>query len=497
MIKDTQVKGLLKLMSSGTPLSTAAMKCGMSENTARKYRQNGRTPSENRPEHTWRTRIDPFEKIWESEIKPLLETNSGLEAKTVFELIQEKYPEQFSAGQLRTLQRRFRNWKALSGEPLEVFFPQTHSPGVLGASDFTELKSLGITIGGQPFDHLLYHFVLTYSNWEDGTVCFSECYESLADGLQNALWKLGGAPVRHRTDCLSAALNNLTIKREFTKRYAALMQHYRIESQHTNPGSGNENGDVEQRHHRFKRALEQALLLRSSRDFDSRKDYECFLSELFCKLNKGRWLRQQQEQALLQALPESRLPVYTEYKDVYVSGASTIRVRSNIYSIGSRLIGHYVDIRLYSDRLDIYFGRTFVEQIPRLQGKGGHRINYRHVIDWFIRKPGAFAEYQYQADMFPGSNFRIAYDMLRDENPRFADKEYLKILYLAATESEELTAKALALLISKGHINNHTEVAQLILWFQQQLSTPAPQGAVDEVVLGEYDKLLNLEEVSL
>lgn len=497
MVNDAQVKGLLRLMSSGTPLVTSAIKSGMCENTARKYSRSGQMPSENRPEHTWRTRIDPFEEIWNTEIKPLLELNNGLEAKAVFQEIQEKYPEKFNPGQLRTLQRRFRKWNALHGKPKEVFFPQNHHPGKLGASDYTEMSSLGITIGSQPFDHLLYHFVLTYSNWEDGTICFSECFESLAEGLQNALWKLGGVPSQHRTDCLSAALNNLSNKREFTRRYTALTQHYHIESQHTNPNSGNENGDIEQRHYRFKCAAEQALLLRGSRDFENRHEYERFLFDLFCKLNKSRLQQLDQEKRHLQPLPENRLPVYTEYKDIYVSNASTIRVRSNIYSVHSRMIGLHVDVRVYADHLDTYFNKTFVEQIPRLLGKGGQRINYRHVIDWFIRKPGAFAEYRYQAEMFPSSNFRIAYDMLREENLRFADKEYLNILYLAATKSEDLTIKALVLLIAKGCIGNHNEVAQLVEWLQQQQSIPPASGSVQDVVLSDYDQLLTLTEVPL
>lgn len=176
MVKDAQVKGLMRLMSTGTPLSTAAMKSGMSEPTARKYNKVGRLPSQIRAPHEWRTRPDPFIEVWAAEIEPILKDNPGLEAKTIFTALQEKLPGQFNDGQLRTLQRRFRHWRALYGQSQEVFFPQVHHPGELGSSDFTEMNSLKITIQSELFNHLLYHFVLTYSNWEAGTVCFTESF---------------------------------------------------------------------------------------------------------------------------------------------------------------------------------------------------------------------------------------------------------------------------------------------------------------------------------
>ncbi|MGB6065309.1 MAG: IS21 family transposase [Desulfomonilaceae bacterium] len=483
-------------MSSGTPLSTAAMKSGMSEPTARKYREVGRLPSQIRSAHEWRTRLDPFADLWDGEIEPILRDNPGLEAKALFESFQEKYPSRFSDGQLRTMQRRFREWRALHGEAQEVFFPQRHRPGELGSSDFTEMNSLGVTIQGKPFRHLLYHFVLTYSNWESGSVCFAESFESLAEGLQNALWKLGGVPARHRTDCLTAAVNNLKDIREFTARYRGLLSHYEMEGQHTNPASGNENGDVEQRNYRFKRATEQALLLRGSRDFESRVEYERFISALFDKVNRGRRQRLLEETPLLRVLPSMRLPVYVELRGIPVSGASTIRIRLNVYSVHSRLIGEHVDAHLHADYIDIYYKRTFVDRLPRLSGRGGHRINYRHIIDWLVRKPGAFAEYRYQADLFPTSNFRIAYDILREHNPLNAKREYVKILYCAARHSEDLTGKALEQLIAKNGLCSHIEVEQLVQWLLRQQTLPPSLGSVETIELKEYDRLLTSEEAT-
>ena len=126
------------------------------------------------------------------------------------------------------------------------------------------MNDLGVTIQKLPFEHLLYHFVLTYSNWQWATICFSESFESLSEGLQEALWQLGGVPERHRSDRLSAAVNNLSDRREFTGRYRGLMDHYGLTAEKTNPDSGHENGDVESAHRHFKDAVDQALMLRGS-----------------------------------------------------------------------------------------------------------------------------------------------------------------------------------------------------------------------------------------
>ena len=265
----------------------AAAKAGMDVKTARKYEAEGRLPSEGKPNRDWRTRIDPFERVKEGVLKQL-DANPGLEAKTLFEELQRSNPGEFGDGQLRTLQRHIKRWRATEGSGREVFFAQIHVPGRLGASDFTHMNKLNITIGGQSFGHMLYHFVLTYSNWEDATICYSESFESLSEGMQNALWELGGSPADHRTDRLSTAVNNMSNEKEFTSRYQALLRHYRMEGQKIQAGKGNENGDIEQRHHRLKRAIDQALMLRGSRDFTSVADYKQFLRLLLAQLNAGR-----------------------------------------------------------------------------------------------------------------------------------------------------------------------------------------------------------------
>ena len=199
MVTDRQFRRLRKLLQTESTLTNAADRAEVDEKTARKYRDSDLLPSQRRVPHTWRTRQDPFQDVW-PDLLELLRLNPGLQAKTLFLDLQRRYPGRFPDVQLRCLQRRIKQWRALEGPPKEVFFAQVHEPGRLAESDFTCMAKLGVTILGQPFDHMVYHFVLTYSNWEAGTVCFSESFESLSEGLQNALWELGGVPRRHRTD---------------------------------------------------------------------------------------------------------------------------------------------------------------------------------------------------------------------------------------------------------------------------------------------------------
>jgi hypothetical protein len=262
---------------------------------------------------------------------------------------------------------------------------QEHRPGELCQSDFTHCRELDVTINRQAFPHLIYHFVLTYSNWETGTICYSETFESLSEGLQNALWELGGVPIEHRTDRLSAAVNNLVDTREFTRAYEGLLRHYRINGQKTQPGHANENGDVEQRHYRFKNALDQALMLRGSRDFGSVAAYQVFLQKLFEHLNAGRHDRFLEEVSRLQPLPEHRLDTVRRER-VRVSPGSLVTVHRNTYSVHSRLIGEMVEARVLPDTVEVWYGDRKVEELPRLRGRSKHRIDYRHIIDWLVRK---------------------------------------------------------------------------------------------------------------
>lgn len=479
----------MKDITSGTPLETAALKAGMSPNTARKYRAAGQLPSEIRnaqPPRPWRTREDPFTAVWE-EVQSLLEVNPGLQALTLFQELQRRYPGRFEDGQLRTLQRKVKAWRAVAGPPKEVFFPQRHTPGALAASDFCHLTPLGVTLQGQPLPHLLYHFVLVYSNWETGLVCPSESFESVAAGLQAALFELGGVPRRHRTDSLSAAVHSLDREQTFTDRYRALLAHYGLEGERIQPGKAHENGDVEQRHHRFKVALEQALLLRGSRDFDSRAEYDRFLRQLFDQLNAGRRTRLREELEVLQALPAAKLETARRLA-VKVGPSSTIRVLSNTYSVPSRLIGETVEVRVEWEHLEVWYGQRRVESLPRLRGQDQFRIHYRHVIDWLVRKPGAFPGYRYREDLFPTSRFRMAYDLLRQRRPLQADQEYLGLLHLAARESEQGVDDVLRHWLGTEQPLSAAAVAARL---RSKRAVPPPtEIAVAPVDLRAYDTLL-------
>ena len=444
-------------------------------------------------EHNWRNRKDPFENDWDH-VRQMLELNPGLEAKTIFEYLQRTHPGRYQDGQLRTLQRRIKIWRALEGPQKEVFFPQVHHPGELSESDFTCMNILCVTIAGQRFDHLIYHYVLTYSNWETGTICFSESFESLSQGLQNALWKLGGVPRRHQTDRLSTAVNNMANPAEFTERYNALMRHYRLQPHKINTGRANENGDVEQRHNRFKRALDQALMLRGSRDFADRREYSYFLKKLFDQLNKGRSSRFEEERKLLRALPSSRLESAKKIK-ARVRKSSTITVAGNVYSVNSRLRDEHVQVRLFAEHLEVWYAQRLIERIPRLYGKKKHHIQYRHIIDWLVRKPGAFANYRYRADLFPMFNFRMAYDLLKASVPAKSDLEYLKILDLAAKESETLVDQILEEMIEKQMPINSLAVKTLLSEKQDALSYTPRDVTIDDVDIGIYDTLF--EQVSV
>jgi hypothetical protein len=438
----------------------AAMKVGMCENTARKYLRINRLPSEIKVPHTWRTREDPFADDW-NEVRSFLKTIPGLEVKTIFDYMQRKSHGKYQEGQLRTLQRRAKQWRALEGSGQEVFFDQIHEPGKLCQSDFTSMNDLEITIKGELFRHMVYHFALTYSNWETGTICFSESFESLSEGLQNALWELGGVPSKHQTDRLTAAVQNIPKPETLTRDYEALLTFYRMDVRYSQGASPHENGDVEQRHHRFKNAVNQMLLLRGSRDFESREDYAEFLRKLFSDLNAGRRIRFQEELKTLRALPVRRLDSYKNL-EASVRRGSTINVQNNVYSVHSRLIGEKVRIRLYAEYLEVWYAQRKIEEIPRLHGRGKHYINYRHIIDWLVRKPGAFENYRYRKDLYPSTRFRMAYDWLQANRPAQAVKEYLKILKLAAHETESGVDAVLQEIIDVGGEFDAEEIEKIV-----------------------------------
>ncbi len=349
-----------------------------------------------------------------------------------------------------------------------------------------------MTISGSPFVHMLYHFVLTYSNWETVTLCFSESLESLSDGLQNALWELGCVPQLHRTDRLTAAVQpGVEGPESFKQRYQALLGHYGLQGQAIQAGKGNENGDAEQSHNQFKQALDQALMMRGSRDFSSRDRYGVFLRQLLGQENAGRAAKLAEERALLRPLPSHRLEACKRLR-VRVETGSIIKVQSNVYSVASRLIGEWVEARLYAEHVEVWYAQKMQERLPRLRGRGKHDVQYRHVIDWLVRKPGAFADYRYREDLFPSSHFRMAYDVLRQQQPARSAKEYLRILHLAARESESGVTAVLVELLAAGGRVDAAAVAEKLR--QHSQARPATEVTVAAVDLSLYDALLDGKE---
>ena len=491
MTQDAQVRKLFCLLSKGDSLRLASLKTGMDEKTARKYRKVGRMPSELSARHNWRTRTDPFSTVWEL-VEKQLQEHPGLQAKALFAWLQGEYPGQFQNGQLRTFQRGVHRWRATQGPEKEVFFSQVHEPGRLCASDFTHMTSLEVTVMGQRFDHMAFHFVLTYSNWEWANVCFSESFESLSEGLQGAVWALGGVPERHRTDRLSAAVNNLSETKEFTSRYQGLMDHYGLEKERIQARQAHENGDVESSHRHFKEAVNQALMLRGSRNFESREEYTKFLTDLLRQRNLGRETRLQSERVKLRPLPVRRYESWRRVR-VRVGVGSTLQVDRNTYSVPSRLIGEFVDVRLCVEDLEVWYGGTLMERLPRLRGRGQERINYRHVIGWLVRKPGAFERYRHREDLFPTSRFRMAYDELQEHRPTRAVREYLAIVELAALEGEALVDDALRILLD-GEAELTAQAVQRFVW-SASVVPEVTAVQVADVDLSCFDQLLEDREV--
>jgi len=445
----------MKELKEGQTLERAAMRSAMSETTARRYRKGAPAKGE-RARRRYRTRRDPFEAVW-PEVEKMLEAAPGLEAKTIFERLQERPEASFTEGQLRTLQRKIRRWRAQHGPHKEVMFPQEPRPGEYGQSDFTSMNELGITIGGERFDHLLYHFVLPYSRWEIGMVCFSESYESLMAGFQRAVSELGRVPRKHRTDNLSAATHDLKDgRRAFNERYLGAMAHYGVEADRNTPGRAHENGSVEQAHHRFKRAVEQALLLRGTREFVDRASYEVFLGEIFAGRNKRRTSLGDDLRGMGE-LPPMRIEDFRRER-VRVSRFSTIRAAENTYSVSSRLIGEEVELRLHAESIEIWHGEEKLAIIERQRGRGNVVIDYRHVIWSLVRKPGAFARYKYREALFPNLTFRRAYDALVERLGSAADVEYVRILHLAASTSEAAVEAALDALLEREQLRDYAQV---------------------------------------
>jgi transposase len=438
MITKQQYRKLMSMYQETGNVTISAMKAGMSQPTARKYLEAGQPPCELQARHIWRTREDPLEEIW-PQARAMLEEAPDLEAKALFEYLWERSPWAVQEKHLRTFQRRVKLWRLQYGPDKEVFFPQDWEAGRAMQLDWTHAEELAVTIAGQPYEHLLCHCVLPHSNWEWASRCLSESLLSCRQGLQAALHRLGKVPAELRVDHSSAATHRVGgggTGREFNEQFVSLCEHYGLAPRTIGIERPNENGDVESANGHLKRRLRQHLLLRGSRDFESEAAYERFLEQVLERGNQGRREQLAAELALMKPLPPTRLSEYDELTCT-VGSASTIRVKKVGYSVPARLIGQQLKVEVYERELRLYSGRERLLVLPRHCGDRGVVLDYRHVIDHLLRKPGAFERYRYREQLFPSRSFREAYDhLVARQGQRGGAVEYLRLLKLASEVGE-------------------------------------------------------------
>ena len=480
----------MKLRQTHTP-AIAGAKAGFSTATAYGLEKTLHLRPTDKPPRG-RRRPDPLVDIWDEEIVPLLKAAPSLRAVSIFEEMLRRHPL-LGAGVRRTMERRIRDWRALHGPDQDVIFRQTHGPGAMALSDFTDMADLAVTVAGRPLHHLVYHFRLVYSGFEHSHVILGgESYVALAEGLQNALWALGGAPAQHRSDSLSAAFRNLNVdaRADLTLRYDALCAHYGMRPTRNTKGVAHENGSIESSHGHLKRTVEDALLMRGSRDFVDLPAYRQLIDEVTGRHNAKHAARIDLERAVLRPLPVDRTADFEEVI-VSVTSSSGFVLRKVFYSTPSRLIGYRLRVRLFDDRLEVYLGASLQMTVPRGRsrgdGKHGHVVDYRHIIHSLRRKPMALIGLVYRDQLFPRQAYRRAFDALLAALPdRAACRIMVELLALAhdrACEAE--LAERLAQDLDAGALPD--------MKILRQVFTPDPQALPKIVVinppLSAYDAL--------
>ena len=375
----------------------------------------------------------------------------GLRATTLLEELQRRHPGRYPDRLLRSLQRRVAQWRATEGPERELIFRQEHPPGRQALSDFTDAGGLAVTIGGRPFPHLLYHFWLAFSGWQYvKAICGGESFTALTEGLQEALWQLGGVPREHRTDRLSAAYRNLVDREDEAKGYAEFCHHYGLEPTRNNAGVSHENGSVEAAHGHLKSGLHEALELRGSSDFADLAAYQAFLQRP-SRARTPATRRLAIELAALLPLPRHRTTDFS-IATVTVTRFGTISVRSVLYTVPSRLVGCRLKVHVYDDRLVCHLGTTPVLTVARRYFNAGPRVrvvDYRHLIGCLVKKPQAFRHSVFREELFPRPVFRRAWEALDARlEPRKACRVYVGLLHLAAMHGCEARSPIISTLSS-------------------------------------------------
>lgn len=247
---------------------------------------------------------------------------------------------------------------------------------------------------------------------------------------------------------------------------------------------------MEQSHYRFRKAVEQRLGLRGSRDFALLGDYRDFLQQLVEERNRGRDGKFRQELGQLRPLPARPLETFREQM-VRVTRTSIVRILNNAYSVPARLIGYRLKARIHADWIELEYRGQRIERLERIRGQDKDQINYRHLIGWLVRKPGAFRRLAYREAFFPSVVFRQAYDVLEERSSRWADLEYLRILHLAATTLECRVEQTLEKLLAEERVPEYETV--------KSLAAPEERRAWPEIEILEpdlraYDQLLTIGE---
>jgi hypothetical protein len=487
--------------ASGLSQQLAADVVGISVRSAQRIDRGELQPEgqQQRQGRHWRTRVDPLAEVWDSVLVPMLNKAPELEPQTLLLHLEQLFPCQEWFRRRRTLQRRVEQWKALQGPERDVMFLQKHQPGVLGISDFTLLKGMPITIAGAVFEHRLFHFRLPYSGWCHMEVIHGgESFVALAEALQNALALCGGVPAEHRTDSLSACFRNRdgSYAGVYTSRYSELCAHLGVIATRNNRGVAHENGAIEGPHRHWKHRLEQQLLQRGSRDFQTEAEYRQLVARVTASFNSRYEVagRLEIERLHLQPLPVERFADYDPLT-VRVRSTSTIEVRSVTYSVPSRLIGQQLTVHLRHDRLDLFLRSQFIETLPRLHGQKGQkalrRIDFRHVIDSLRRKPRALLRAQLQDDLLPTDSWRQLWRaLLAALPPDEAAKVMVDALHVAArTDDLAGVERYLRRQLRNGEISLSSLRDHYGLRPPRGLAA-LPQLDIPEHTLSSYDELL-------
>jgi len=480
-----------------TPVAAAA-KSGFSTATAYRIEADPRLPSQKKKPRG-RRRPDPLAAVWDAEIVPMLEAAPELRAVAVFDEICRRHPE-ISPGIRRTLERRIRTWRALNGAEQDVIFRQRHEPGRLGLSDFTHMGASGVSIAGEPLKHMLYHFRLVFSGFEHAHVILGGGrFITLDEGLQNALWSLGGVPDQHRSDSLSAAFRNLDrdARQDLTRRYHSLMQHYRMTPTRNNTGVAHENGSIESAHGHLKKAVEDALLLRGSRDFADLDSYRRFIDEIVGRHNARRRKQIDLERSKLRSLPRQRT---TDFEDarVTVTSSGGFILNKVFYTVPSRLIGHRLRVQLYDDRLECFLGSSHLMTLrrgrPKDNGKTGHVIDYRHIIHALRKKPMALLNLVYRDQLFPRHAYARAFEALRSE---VGDKRACKVTVelLALAHERTCEAELAGAIDSELDAGRLPDPKALLEKFKPDAGS-LPDVNVELVALSAYDELAGIDRLT-